>query len=443
MTRLRDRIGALAGRLVGDARLRSEMIWVVATKTAELAILFVLLKLLTNVLGKEGYGEYNLAETALILFGQILLVPVRESYLRDYHGAVERGERRAAGMILVRWYGVATVSVAVVAALLTGWVSERFEFGRWTALAWGLLFLFDRWRFLALDVLNMRRERRAWAIRSIGFQALLVPCVGAALWIGPPTAATALFGYAFASLIFALVVAAPMVAEIVRMPVGRPSHLASMAVTFGVPFGALLLFQWVQGFADRYLLKAMLEPETVGLYVAAFQVCGIPYALMLQIGHSLLVPIAYQRAADPTDGSRLWAADRVMLGGLAVQAVVGALMLFAYAAFGRRLVVLLTNDDFVVPATTLVVLAAGRYVQALSQATQPIFAIHQRMTHMLWLRLFGAVVTLGVCIPMIRSFGTLGAAAGTLVSLTLYLIALWFGPSGCFWLLRAARRPLR
>lgn len=433
-------MSALVRRVLGNARLRGEVGWVVATKLVEFGILFVLLKLLTNVLGKDGYGEYNLAETALILVTQMLLVPIRESYMRDYHGAAERGEQRAAGLLLIRWYATTTLGVALTAAALSAWIGERLEFGRYTVLAWGVLFLFDRWRFLALEVLNMRRRRRAWALRTLGFQAMLVVSIAGALYIGPPTAATALFGYAFASATFAVILAGPMIREIVSLPIDRPSHLLSMAASFGVPFAALLMFQWVQGFADRYLLKVMLDTEAVGLYVAAYQVSGIPYSLMLRIGHNLLVPIAYQRGRDPGNATRIWSADKILLAGLGVQIVVGAAMLLVYLAIGPELVVLLTNETFVVPATMVVVLAAGRYVQAIAQATQPIFAIHQRMVGMLWLRLFGAVVTVGICVPMIRAYGAFGAALGSLLALIIYLVALWLGPAGCWWMIRDARR---
>lgn len=414
-----------------------------ATKVAEFGILFALLKLLTNALGKEGYGEYNLAETAMILFTHTLLAPIREAYLRNYHGSLERSERRAAGLILIRWYAVGTIGVALSAVLLSSWVSERFGFGRQTVLAWGVLFLFDRWRFLAIEALNMRRERRTWALRSIAFQATLVICVAAFLQIGPPAAATALFGYAFASFLFALIVAGPMIREIVALPVGNPSHLGGLAVSFGIPFAVLLILQWIQGFADRYLLKALLDAETVGLYVAAYQVCGLPYALMLRIGHNLLVPIAYQRAGDLDDATRLWSADKLLLVGLGLQAFVGAAMLLFYWTFGRWLIVALTNETFLVPTATVVALAAGRYVQALAQATQAIFAVHRRMTNMLWIRVFGAAATLGICVPMIEQRGAFGAALGSWMALSLYLAALWFGPSGCWRMVRAARQSAR
>ena len=96
-----DRLARSAGDAItrmGDPRLRAEVGWVLVNKLGEFSMLFVLLKVLTNTLGKDGYGEYHLAEASLILLAALLLAPVSESFLRDYHSSSRRGEggRRAA-----------------------------------------------------------------------------------------------------------------------------------------------------------------------------------------------------------------------------------------------------------------------------------------------------------------------------------------------------------
>ena len=433
------RLVAPIARLISTPRLRAEVGWVVVNKTAEFGLLFLLLKLLTNTLGREGYGEYNLAETAIVLLGSVLLVPISESYMRDFHASRRRGESRASGVFLLRWYLAATCGVALAAAVLSPAIGERFGIGRWTALAAGLVFLFDRWRFLGQEALNIRRERRAWTLLNVGYSITLVLAIGAAVRLGPAQASTALFGFAAAAALFAALVAGPMALRILRSPPGPPSDIRRLALTFGAPLGALMAFQWVQGFIDRYLLKAFLDMEAVGLYVAAYQVCGIPYTLLLRISHNLLTPIAYQRGHDVRDAGSLWAADRLLLAGLAIQAVIGALMLVGYGLFGPRLVVLLTSPDFVVPTSTVVVLAAGRYVQALGQGLQPVFAVHKRTGAVLRFRVFGAILTVAICTPLTQQFGLFGAALGSLLALVLYLVGLVFGPSGCWWMIRRTR----
>lgn len=426
--------------MLGNPRLRAEIGWVVVNKGAEFVLLFGLLKLLTNQLGKAGYGEYNLAEVAVLLVGNALLMPVHESFLRDYHGSKERGERRAAGLFLLRWYAAATLLAAVLAGLLSTNLGRWLGVGPWTPLAAGLIFVFERWRFLGQDVLNIQRKRRAWALFNLAYSALLLATIGIAVHVGPATATTALFAYAGAAAVFSVVVAGPMVRGMLREPEGAASGLPRLVWVFGVPYAALLLFQWVQGFSDRYLVKGLLDPESVGLYVAAYQVCGIPFTLVLRIAHNLLTPIAYQRSRDTEDPAQLWSADKLVLTGIAIQLCVGVAMLVGYALVGQQLLVLLTNERFVLPTVTLVVLAAGRFVQSVSQATQPIFAVHHELRRMLWFRGFGAVLTLGICWLAISRYGIPGAAIGTLVALSVYLVALLFAPGGCWWLVTDARR---
>jgi len=428
-------------RLGTNPRARSEIAWVISSRVTEYLLQFLLLKILATRLGRAGYGELNLAETAIFLVTHIALAPARESYVRDYHRAVTRGCTRDARLFLLRWYAAGTISVLTLSLLMAESLSETFQMERDTIVAAALVFFFDRWRLLAIDIANIERRRRAWAIWNISFTAALVVCIGVAIHAAPATAATALFAYAGVAAVFAFAMMIPWLRHASQKDSssrGR-SDIRALTKRFGIPFAFLLTFQWVQSFADRYLLKALLDPETVGLYVAAFRVCGVPFMLMLSIGNTLLTPIAYQRTGSESTSGQLWSADRVVLAGVGIHMGIGVLIVAAYALIGPKLVVLLTSDEFVVSTATIVALVLGRLLQTGSQALQPIFAIHERMGTLLWLRLFGAVATIAICWPMIRAYGAFGAATGTLLAFTLYSAAIVFGPSGCFWLARSAR----
>ena len=412
----------------------------VGNKAVEFCILFVLLKLLTSRLGRAGFGEYNLAETALVLVASAFLAPFHEAYLRDFHGASRRGEARAAGVLMLRSYAAVTLGFAALAALLAGPIAQRFEIHAETAVAAGLVFLFDRWRFLGQTLLNIQRKRRAWALNNLAYQLVLVSFVYAALSLGPATAGKALLGYAAAAALFAVLGGIPMLLGILRTPTGTKSSLARLAFTFGVPFALLLVLQWLQDFSDRYLVELLVDRETVGVYVAAYQVCGIPFTLLVRAFHDLLTPMAYEAGRDLHDPTHLWAADRIVLSGVVMQILIGVLLLPLFAWFGQELVVLLTSDRFQVPAMTISALAAARFLQAIGQSFQPIFSVHHQLPRLLWLRCFGAVVTLMLCWPLTRHYGAFGAALGTSLAFAVYLVALVFSPIGCWRFVSAARR---
>lgn len=421
-------------------RLRSELGWVLGNRSAEFVLQFVLLKILTNALGRDGYGEYNLAEVGLVLIASFALTPIHDAYMRDFHGARSRDEARASAMFLWWWYAAVTLGTVVCAAVLTRNVGGWLGLSPWTALAAGAVFLFDRWRFLSQEVYNIRRERRAWALRNLGFWVLQVAAVSAAMMFLPRTATNALLAFAAASAVFGLPGMLLLWKEARRLPPGSPTRLPGLVISFGIPAAVLLVFQWVQGFSDRYLMNAMLDIATVGQYVACYQVCGIPYQFLLRLFHSLLTPVAYQRASNLDDPRQLWAADRVLLAGIAAQVAIGGGMLLLYAAFGSELIALLTSEAFVFPTSIVVLLAAGRFVQAFGQSLQPIFAVHHRLQRMIWFRGAGAVLTVVICWWAIERYGVIGAAAGTLVAQALYAVALILGPGGCAWMVNGVRK---
>lgn len=440
-TGLVERLRQFGARLGANRRARGEIGWVIASKLGEYALQFVLLKILATRLGKDGYGEMNLAETAMILITHVALAPARESYLRDYHRSIARGSAHDARRFLLRWYAVATIAVVTLSIATADILSEAFQVDSATVVAAALVFFFDRWRLLAVDIANIERRRRAWAVWNLSFSSALVVCVGIAVYAAPATAATALFAYAGVTGLFALGMMIPWLRDGAEKESDskRPSHLGEMTRRFGFPFALLLIFQWVQSFADRFLLKALLDPETVGLYVAAFRVCGVPFMLMLSIGHSLLTPIAYQRSGGESTPTQLWSADRLVLAGVGIHVAIGLVVVATFALIGPEVVVLLTSDEFVISTATVVALSVGRLLQTTSQALQPIFAVHERMESLFWLRLFGAVATLSICWPMIEAYGAFGAALGTLLAFSLYIVAIVFAPTGCFWFTRKAR----
>lgn len=423
-----------------NPRLRAEVGWVGFSKLVEFLSFFALLKVLATQLGRAGYGEYNLTETSAFLLSCIVVAPLYQSFLRDYYGAAERDERRAAWSFACRWLGGVTLASALLFGSVSPKLAEWFDVGVWTPLAGGLLFLCERWRQFGQEVLNIERRRRRAALLNSAFAICQIGAVVVALRVGPATATTALLAFAAVSGLFALFTAGPLVKAGLSAPAGRPSGLPRLVVTYGLPYAALLLLQWIQGFSDRYMVKALLDAESVGLYVAAYQIMGVPYALVLRMGADLLTPIAYQRSGGGEDPERLWSADKVLAAGIGGQVAIGCAMLGFYALFGRELMVLMTSDQFVLPTTTLITLAAARFAQSIAMASQPIFAVHQRMQDVLWFRLAGAVVTLPTCWYMISHYGIDGAALGAFLSLTAFLGLVYLGPNGACWLVREARR---
>lgn len=431
------------GAALRAPRLRGEAGWVVIHKLVEFALVFVGLKLYTNLMTREAFGEFNLALTAVGLLGDLAIMPMAHTYYRNLSRAETDGTARSAGIALLKWYTTVTIFVAVAAGLFTLPLSTWLSIGPWTALATGLLFSINRWRALGIEILDMRRQRRTCALQNLGFLAANTALTAVLLVVWDGSTVSALAAYSIAAGLFAWTGTRPIVRDILSQARGRTSDIMRFVVTFGVPYGVLLVCQWVQNFSERYIVGIQLDMDAVGGYVAAYQVCGIPYMLLSVIIHGLGVPIAYERAGTSGDPKRLWAADEVLLFGMVAYIVLGAAALPVYALWGDSLMGLLTSEKFVLGNGVLVCLALARFMQCFGQLLQPFFAVHQRMGASLGFRAMGGLLAIPVCWFTVKWYGITGAAIGALVGGAIYTLLVCLCPGGCLHLLRGVRRDLR
>jgi O-antigen/teichoic acid export membrane protein len=429
-----------AGRVLREPRLREEVLWTLTTRVVDVVFPFLQMKLLTNLLREEQYGEYSLATTAVALGHSVLIVPVTNAYQRYFHAAPGENTARTAGLQLVRWIAYVTVASVVLGALLSKPAGNLLGWEAWTILAASVLFAADRWRLLSLEMFDFQRQRRLTALFHLGFQILVVGGFMVVVGRLSRTTTAALMVYGLAAAPFALLGIRRLWPVLVPKTGSERGRLGGLIRTFGIPYAILLTFQWVQTNADRYILERFLDKEAVGRYVAVFQVCGVPYLVMFQTLAWLLMPIVYNRVKDATQPLQLWSADRMMIGAIAFFAGTGTLLLGVYWLWGDVLTTWLTRSSYVLPTGTTMLIAVGRFLQCFALLVQMVFAVHERMTASLLFRLVGAGLTVPLCWMLVQRNGIDGAALGAALAGGVYLLILAVGPGGFVWLMRQTRR---
>jgi O-antigen/teichoic acid export membrane protein len=431
---------AVAQRIAREPRLVREAAWVTFGKVGEFALLFVSLKVMTTLMTQDQVGEYQLVQSVLMLLGIGLLGPIQQAYQRYFHTAEERGERRSTGIIVLKWYGFATATVLVLGIILSVPISRIFDVAIPVSILAAGVFVVERWRTIALEILEIQRKRRRFALQATGHLVLHVLLLWLLLTLSRRDTVTALAAQLAAGIVFGMIAVVPFVRMVLSAPTGGPSGIGETIRRFGLPYAVLLVCQWLQLSVDRFVIDQVMNKASVGLYVAAYQVCGVPFMLLVNIGSWLILPIAYQRARDVGDARQLWAADRVFLGAIAAYGVLGLLAVAATTLAGPSLIVRLTTSEYQVPLSTMMALSVARYLQCFSFVIQPIFAVHQQMTSSLAIRVVGAVVAIPICWIGVTYAGVFGAAAAVGVSSVVYLLLLIFGPGGCLWLVLESRR---
>ncbi len=435
--------------LLVNSRARNETAWVVAAKAAEFAVGLACVKLFTNLMSKEAVGEYQIALTSLALVCHLFEAPISQVYLRQYHGAQQTGTARSLLAQAMKWLGLMSILLAVGCALLTYPLGKVFGLGPFTVAAIGLIFATNSWRSVRVQVLDIQRERRRCMLENTGFFVVQTSLGALALWFIQPSATMGLLAYALAAGVFGAIGVRSFRQQLASAPDTAPAPFARLVYTYGLPLGILTSCQWLQMNGERYVLGTCLDYASVGVYVVAYQICGVPFNAMNAVLTTLVQPVAFQRAKDINDPRQVWSADRVLLAGIGLYVAAGVLIVAAYALWGPLLLRLAAAQTYVLPASTLTVLAAARMLMFASLLQHMIFKVHQQTRHLLWYSILGGLFVIGTTWLLVERFGRggtgsaiFGAALAVLSTAIGYNFLLAFAPGGIWPLLREVRARL-
>jgi O-antigen/teichoic acid export membrane protein len=298
-------------------RLAKEGAWIVAGQAATVVGALVLVRVLTEYLDPEQYGELALGLTIAGLVNQVVMGGVAAGIGRFYSIAAEKNDLVAYldGSRRLLWF--ATLAVALIAVVLLGgmfWVG----YSQWTALAAAALAfsVLSGYNTSLSGIQNAARQRVLVAFHS-GLDAWLkiLLAVGVMVWLGHSSAAVVI-GYALSSL---LVTGSQFVflRRLIRPPATKRRATEGwerVIWAYSWPFSAWGLFTWAQQASDRWALQTFASTQEVGMYAVVFQLGYVPIGLAATMAMTFLGPILYQRSGTATDQSRNTQVHRIAWG---------------------------------------------------------------------------------------------------------------------------------
>jgi O-antigen/teichoic acid export membrane protein len=263
-------------------------------------------RLLTELLTSDAYGELALGMTVATLVNQIILGPLGGGVLRFYAPAVERGD--VAGyfnatkklMLLAAMVIILIVLFSIAGLFFAGqtqWVPITVS-----ALVFSIL---GGYSANLSGILTAARQRSIVAIHQ-GIDPFLRASIAAGLilWVGM-SSAVAMIGYVIAALL-TLGSQAYFFRKVV------PTNLLSKnninwhqdIWKYSWPIGIFGVFTWLQLASDRWALQIFSSTKDVGSFAVLYQLGYTPIALITGMASQFLVPILFQRAGDSTDSER-------------------------------------------------------------------------------------------------------------------------------------------
>lgn len=287
-------------------RLAHEAGWILFGQVAAVIGALVLVRVLTEHLSPEAYGQLALGLTLAGLINQVVIGGVTAAIGRYYSIAAEANDlngyfRDSQRLMLL----AASVVLLLGGLFLLGLLSLGYIQKAVFASLIILFSLLSGYGVAYSGVLNAARHRALVAVHG-GADAWLkiLFALGAIYWLGAFETAVVV-GYVFSTSVvvasqFCFVRRSFHQGEARRQ--SRPWGKQMWAYAW--PFTSWGLFSWAQQSSDRWALEVFGATDQVGFYAVLFQLGYTPLVMAMGMLMAFLGPIFFQRAGDATDRQR-------------------------------------------------------------------------------------------------------------------------------------------
>jgi O-antigen/teichoic acid export membrane protein len=288
-------------------RLAREGGWVVAGQIATALGALALVRVLTEYLDPEQYGQLALGLTLASLVNQVVMGGIGAGIGRFYSIAAEKedlgGYLHATGYLLT-YATAAVVAIGLILMASLSWLG----YSHWIGLAAAALVFsaLSGYNSTLSGIQNAARQRAIVAIHG-GVDAWLkiLLAVGAVLWLGASSTAV-VGGYACSSLLItvSLLIFLRRTIPQQHTPIPNRQQWMPRIWAYSLPFSTFGAFTWMHQASDRWALQVFATTSDVGQYAVLFQLGFTPIALITGMAMSFSGPILYQRSGDATDHAR-------------------------------------------------------------------------------------------------------------------------------------------
>ncbi len=411
------------------SRPAKELVWVALGQTLAFAGALVGVKILTNVLSPEAYGQLGLGMSVAGIINIMVFGPVSQVVLRFYSIC------RESNTLSIYFHTFQQLHLRLVPVLLVLCLPLALAVQLAFGSPWGVLvavaIIFGTLSGLygSLQSLVNAMRKRQWAA---GFQAAdswfrvlmalaLIISVGSVGWI-------ALLGYIVGTI---LVLVAQLVwarATIASTLSGETApELTEQAIrndfmAYGMPFVYFAGIAVIGQYADRWLLQGFWGERQVGIYTAIFQLASAPVALFMAIVNQAVIPVVFAKAGGLTDEVGVQHSHRLVSLTIVMLIAFFAVITFASFFWGEVVVGWFTNADYAAHGNIfwIIVLALAFFNLAQLSSIRGYF---QNQTNIyFWPKIGQGVVLLCVGVFLVQRYATYGMAATLLISYVAYFI---------------------
>lgn len=390
---------------------------VIVAGQAAVALLGVAaLRLYTELVPADVFGESNLILSALGLGLQLFVAGFTAVQLRYYSEAEARGAGAEFTRETLSWSLRATGALTVI-ALVTLRLFQRpghMTYG-WPIVCGGAAWLFT---MAVRNVLMSRFQAARRQLAYVGLQVveamLLLSVTVSALRLSPRVESYLLGQTVAVAILIGVILTVKWdSAESSRSHAPIESDFLRRAWSYGLPFAPMSFLSWLANLGDRYTLAILLGSGAAGRYVAPFSIASRGMLFANSALCDLFRPLLFDAENRRDHRHARWIFRRWIAASVALSAAGLTLIYFA----GPLIVRLLLAAPYRDGAVRIMLWVACGY--AVCGVTQVIENRVLSLGYSGWLlapMVVGAVANVGFSIVLIRHGGIVGAAQATCAS---------------------------
>lgn len=342
--------------------------WVVLGQIVAVLGAMVGIRLITELVTPETYGEVALALTAGTLLNQVVFGPLGNAAGRFYSIA------REAQDFINYWFGLKRLVLfatrwIILGAVLLILVLVPVGALRWLylVLAATILALLSGYNSILNGVQNAARQRTvvAWH-QGLNSWGRFLAAAGLIIIMSNPRSTIVMIGYCLASglvLISQLLFLKHKLTLNWSMPsqISNDNHWPKELWAYAWPFTAWGWLTWVQQASDRWALQLFTSTNVVGQYAVLYQIGYYPIMFLSGVISQLLGPIFFEKSGAALGTQRHLATISSIYRITFYLGVLSGIAWFLLSIFHKEVFSLLTASSYhrVSPLLPWMALSAG------------------------------------------------------------------------------------
>lgn len=424
-------LGVYLNAFMGKAyKIRHELAWVIFGQGMAFIGGFVGIKLLTNFMSLESYGQLALGLTIAGVMNMFLYGPIANSIMRFYSIAKEQNEFGSFFYAIkaVHWRYAGVVLLIGLPLVLVEWV--------WKGREWGVLVIFAL-LFGIVNGLNGSLSSLNGASRQ---RKVLALHQAADTWLRPIFAACAIYFFVNAGYVaaigFLLATLLVGLSQYYFFTRGASTKLAINVLSsdesnrlaldrffaYAKPFALIALFGALGTYSDKWLLVEMVGAREVGIYAAIYQIASAPISILTGMISQLMVPIIFERAGTMSNSYQIQRSSKLLFQTAIAFGLSMILVIMTAYYFGQPLIRILTTAEIAEHSQILWIIALALSMSGLAELLAVVGFKKNRPQAYILPKAIQAVSFLAMGYISVKYFGILGAAIAGCVASAVYLM---------------------